>query len=58
MSRFGTLKGFEGIKPRKPLELQLYVVTQAKIGGPFGSDDPSTGKLKPAFPVVLMAVLG
>lgn len=40
VSRFGTLKGLEGIKPRKPLELQPYVLGQIRTGGDFLPDDP------------------
>lgn len=40
VSRFGTLKGLEGIKPRKPLELQPYVLGQVRTGGDYTTDDP------------------
>ncbi len=40
VSRFGTLKGLEGIKPRKPLEIQPYVLGQARTGGDFSAEDP------------------
>ncbi len=49
VSRFGTLKGIEGIKPRKPLELQPYVVAQARTGGPFGADDPFNRETETRF---------
>ncbi len=40
VSRFGTLKGLEGIKPRKPLEIQPYVLGQVRTGGDFPVGDP------------------
>ena len=40
VSRFGTLKGLDGIKPRKPLEIQPYVLGQLRTGGRFDADDP------------------
>ncbi len=40
VSRFGTLKGIEGIKPRKPLEIQPYAVGQLRTGGELDANDP------------------
>jgi hypothetical protein len=40
VSRFGKLKGFEGMKPRKPLELQPYILGQVRTGGGFSESDP------------------
>ena len=40
VSRFGTLKGLSGIKARKPLELQPYVLGQVRTGGQFDAADP------------------
>ena len=40
VSRFGTLRGLEGIRPRKPLELQPYVLGQLNTGGDPAPDDP------------------
>ena len=40
VSRFGTLSGLDGIKARKPLELQPYVLGQLRTGGTFAPDDP------------------
>lgn len=44
VSRFGTLKGLEGIKSRKPLELQPYVLGQVRTGGRFDEADPFSRK--------------
>ncbi|NJC27109.1 DUF5916 domain-containing protein [Neolewinella antarctica] len=44
VSRFGTLKGIENIKARKPLELQPYVLGQVRTGGKFNADDPFSRK--------------
>ncbi len=40
VSRFGVLKGLEGIKPRRPLEIQPYVLGQVRTGGDFPENDP------------------
>lgn len=40
VSRFGTLRGIRGVKPRKPLEFQPYVLGQLRNGGEYNSDDP------------------
>ena len=40
VSRFGTLKGLDGIKPRRPLEIQPYVLGQLRTGGDFAENDP------------------
>lgn len=40
VSRFGTLKGLDGIKPRKPLEVQPYILGQVRTGGRFDENDP------------------
>jgi hypothetical protein len=40
VSRFGTLRGIEGIKPRKPLEIQPYVLGQIRTGGDVDENDP------------------
>jgi len=40
VSRFGLLKGLNGIKPRKPLEIQPYVLGQLRTGGDFAENDP------------------
>ncbi|OAV45752.1 DUF5916 domain-containing protein [Lewinella sp. 4G2] len=40
VSRFGTLTGIEGVKARKPLEIQPYVLTQLRTGGDFDANDP------------------
>ena len=40
VSRFGTLKGIENVKARKPLELQPYVLGQLRTGGRFDANDP------------------
>jgi hypothetical protein len=40
VSRFGTLKGLNGIKARKPLEIQPYVLGQLRTGGDFAANDP------------------
>lgn len=40
VSRFGKLKGLEGIKPRKPLELQPYLLGQVRTGGRYDENDP------------------
>ena len=40
VSRFGTLKGLNGIKARKPLEIQPYVLGQLRTGGQFADNDP------------------
>ena len=44
VSRFGTLTGIEGIKARKPLELQPYVLGQLRTGGDFDANDPFSRK--------------
>lgn len=44
VSRFGRLKGLEGVKPRKPLELQPYVLGQVRTGGRFDENDPFNRK--------------
>lgn len=44
VSRFGRLAGIEGVKPRKPLELQPYVLGQLRTGGRFDADDPFSRK--------------
>ena len=40
VSRFGELRGIRDIKPRKPLELQPYVLGQLNAGGDFLESDP------------------
>lgn len=40
VSRFGTLRGITGVKPRKPLEIQPYLVGQLNTGGAFDENDP------------------
>ncbi len=40
VSRFGTLRGLDGIKARRPLEIQPYVLGQVRTGGGFPADDP------------------
>ncbi len=40
VSRFGTLRGIKGVKPRKPLEFQPYVLGQARTGGDYNPDNP------------------
>lgn len=40
VSRFGTLRGIKGVQPRKPLEIQPYVLGQLNTGGAFDEDDP------------------
>ena len=40
VSRFGTLKGLEGVRPRKPLELQPYVLGQLRTGRETLPGDP------------------
>ncbi|MGB3548240.1 MAG: DUF5916 domain-containing protein [Saprospiraceae bacterium] len=44
VSRFGTLKGLEGIKPRKALEIQPYVLGQVRTGGAYNPEDPFSEK--------------
>lgn len=58
VSRFGTLKGLEGIKPRKPLELQPYVLGQLRTGGGYGSDDPFGRKTEDRLSVGLDGRVG
>ncbi len=43
VSRFGTLRGLEGIRPRKPLEVQPYVLGQARTGDVYADGDPFAG---------------
>lgn len=45
VSRFGTLKGIEGVKARKPLELQPYVLGQVRTGGDFDANNPFAEKV-------------
>ena len=40
VSRFGRLRGLDGIRARKPLEVQPYVLAQLRTGGKFADDDP------------------
>ncbi|MEM7575466.1 MAG: DUF5916 domain-containing protein [Bacteroidota bacterium] len=40
VSRFGTLTGIEGIKPRRPLEIAPYVLGQLNTGEEFDANDP------------------
>ena len=44
VSRFGTLKGLEGLKPRKPLEVQPYVLGQVRTGEDRAAGDPYAGR--------------
>ncbi|MBC6994985.1 DUF5916 domain-containing protein [Neolewinella lacunae] len=44
VSRFGILKGIEGVKPRRPLELQPYVLGQVRTGDAFDPNDPFASK--------------
>ena len=49
VSRFGRLKGLEGIRSRKPLELQPYVLGQIRTGGRFDENDPFGRKTDSRF---------
>lgn len=40
VSRFGTLRGIKDVEPRKPLEIQPYVLGQLRTGGEFDAADP------------------
>ena len=58
VSRFGTLTGLEGIKPRKPLEIQPYVLGQLRTGGQFDENDPFDRKTTSRFSVGLDGRVG
>lgn len=58
VSRFGKLKGFEGIKPRKPLELQPYVLGQVRTGGGYSDEDPFGRKTEERLSVGLDGRVG
>lgn len=58
VSRFGTLTGLEGIKPRKPFELQPYVLGQIRTGGDFPENDPFDRKTDERLSVGLDGRIG
>ncbi|PHI18902.1 hydrolase [Lewinellaceae bacterium SD302] len=58
VSRFGTLKGLSGIKPRKPLEIQPYVLGQIRTGGGFADADPFDRKTEERLSVGLDGRIG
>lgn len=58
VSRFGTLKGLSGIKPRKPLELQPYTLGQLRTGGGFTDEDPFKRKTEERFSAGLDGRIG
>ena len=46
VSRFGKLRGIKGVEPRKPLELQPYVLGQLRTGGDYDPDNPFSSRVE------------
>ncbi|MGB3619282.1 MAG: DUF5916 domain-containing protein [Catalinimonas sp.] len=58
VSRFGTLRGITGVRPRKPLEFQPYVLGQVARAGDFNPDDPFARRTTPRATVGLDGRIG
>ncbi len=58
VSRFGKLRGIKGVTPRKPLEVQPYVLGQLNAGGEYDAENPFASRVENRFTAGLNGRIG